>query len=105
MVDSSQTRLASIEEVTYGVTPATPTFLEQRFTSEGLNANIENVVSNEIRSDRNVSDLVQVGANAGGNVDFELSYGSFDEWLESLMFSTWASDVLKKRHNSKIIHA
>ena len=101
MVDSSQTRLASIVEATYGTTPATPVFLEQRFTSEGLNANIENVVSNEIRADRNVSDLVQVGANAGGNVDFELSYGSFELWLESLMNSAWSVNTLKNGNTEK----
>lgn len=101
MVNSSQTRLASIAEVTYGTTPATPTFLIQRFTSESLNKGVENIVSNEIRADRNVSDLIQVGSNAGGNVDFELSYGSFDAWLESLMFSTWSSNVLKNGNTQK----
>lgn len=101
MVDSSQTRLAYIEEVTSGTTPATPTLLEQRFTSEGLNANIENVVSNEIRADRNVSDLIQVGSSAGGSVDFELSYGSFDDWFESLMYSTWSTNVLKNANAQK----
>ena len=95
MVDSSQTRLAYVVESTYGTTPATPTFLNQRFVSESLNANIENIVSNEIRADRNVTDLIQVGADAGGAVDFELSYDSFDTWLESLMYSTWSSNILK----------
>lgn len=95
MVDSSQTRLAFVTEVTYGVTPASPVFRNQRFVSESLNANIENIVSNEIRADRNVTDLIQVGADGGGSVDIELSYGSFDDWLESVMFGTWASNVLK----------
>lgn len=101
MVDSSQTRLGSIAEVTYGTTPSTPVFLVQRMTAESLNANIENVVSNEIRADRNVTDLIQVGQNAGGSVDFELSYGSYDPWLESLMFSTWSGDVLKNGTTQK----
>ncbi len=101
MVDSSQTRLASIVEVTYGTTPASPVFLIQRFVSENLNANIENAISNEIRADRNVTDLIQVGQNAGGSVDFELSYGSFDEWLESLMFGTWSTNVLKNGNTQK----
>lgn len=101
MVDSSQTRIAYIEESTYGTTPATPTLLEQRFTSESLNANIENIVSNEIRADRNVADTIQVGQNAGGAVDFELSYGTFDDWLESLMYGTWSSNVLKNGNTQK----
>lgn len=95
MADSSQTRLASIAESTYGTTPTSPTFLNQRFTGESLNANINTIVSNEIRPDRNVSDLIQVGQSAGGSVNFELSYGSFDPWLEGLLFNTWSSNVLK----------
>jgi hypothetical protein len=95
MANASQTRLAYVAESTYGVTPATPTFQKLRYTAEGLGANIENVTSNEIRADRNVSDLIQVGSSAGGNVDFELSYGSYDDFLESLMFSTFSTNVLK----------
>lgn len=101
MVSSSQTRVAYVAESTYGTTPATPTLLIQRFVSESLNANIENIVSNEIRSDRNVADLIQVGQNAGGNVDFELSYGSFDNWLESVMYNTWSTNVLKNGNTQK----
>ncbi len=101
MVNSSQTRLAYINEVTYGVTPATPVFLNQRFVSENLNANIENTVSNEIRADRNTTDLIQVGADGGGSIDIELSYGSFDLWLESLMYGVWTTNVLKNGNTQK----
>lgn len=101
MVASSQTRLAHITEVTYGTTPASPAFQIDRFTAESLNANIENVVSNEIRADRNVTDLIQVGSSAGGKVDFELSYGSFDDFLESLMYGAWSTNVLKNANTQK----
>lgn len=101
MVDSSQTRLAYITESTWGTTPATPTLLEQRFTGESLTPNIETTVSNEIRSDRNITDIIQTGQSAGGSVDFELSYGSFDDWLESLMYSTWSTNVLKNANVEK----
>jgi hypothetical protein len=95
MANSSQTRVASIAEVTFGTTPSTPTFLNQRFVSESLNANIDTVTSNEIRPDRNVADIIQVSQSASGGIDFELSYGSFDAWLEGLFFSTWSTNVLK----------
>lgn len=101
MVDSSRTRLSYIAEATYGTTPATPAFQNLRFTSEGLNANIENIVSNEIRADRNVTDLIQVGQNAGGPINFELSYGTFDAFLESVMFGAWATNVLKNASTQK----
>ncbi len=95
MTNSSQTQIASVAESTYGVTPATPAFQKMRVTGEGLKAGRQNVTSNELRPDRNVSDLIQVGGNAEGPINFELSYENFEAWLESMMFSTWASDVLK----------
>jgi hypothetical protein len=101
MADSSQTRVAIIPEVTFGTTPATPVFVNQRFVSESLNANIETVVSNEIRPDRNVADIIQVAQSASGGLDFELSYGSFDTILEGLFFSTWSSNVLKNGVTAK----
>lgn len=101
MVDTSQTRLAYITEATWGTTPATPAFQNSRFTGEAVNPNIENAVSDEIRADRNIPDLVQVGSDAGGTVDIELSYGSFDDWLESLMYNAWATNVLKNGNIEK----
>ena len=95
MTDSSQTRLAYIAEVTYGTTPTTPAFKNLRYTGESLNPNIQNVTSNEIRADRNIPDVIQVGSEAGGNVEFELSYGSFDDLIEGLMQSTWSTNVIK----------
>lgn len=94
MADSSQTNLAYVAESTYGTTPATPTLKNVRFTGEALNANFSTVQSNEIRADRNVQDLTRVAQSAGGSVDFELSYGSFDDWLAAVMFGAWSSNVL-----------
>lgn len=47
------------------------------------------VQSAEIRADRQVSDLILVGAQASGDVAFELSYGTFDDIMESAMLSSW----------------
>lgn len=95
MSGTSQTRVALIEESTWGVTPATPTWETMRITGESMKPNINNVKSNEIRADRNVPDLIQVGSAAGGQIDGELSYGSFDALLESLLYGAWTSNVLK----------
>lgn len=95
MSNASQTRIAYVVESTYGTTPATPTFETARIIGESLGANIDNITSNELRADRNVSDLVQVGGSSGGALNFELSYGSFDDFLESLMHSAWTTNVLK----------
>jgi hypothetical protein len=67
-------------------------FGEIRTTGEGLNFNIANIVSNEIRSDRQITDLVQVDADATGPINAELSYGTYDDWLEGALFSSgWAT--------------
>lgn len=95
MANASQTRLAAIAESAYGTTPTTPAFQNLRFTSENFNPSLRHVTSNEIRPDRNVADLILVGAEAAGEFGFELSYGSFDDLLESVFQSAWDDDVLE----------
>ena len=46
-------------------------------------------VSNEIRDDRQQSDLIPIGAEAGGDVGFEWSYGVADDLIESALLGTW----------------
>ncbi len=49
----------------------------------------ETVVSNELRPDRQIADSILVGAEAGGDIGFELSFGAFDSLIESAKLSTW----------------
>lgn len=53
------------------------------------------IISNEIRSDRQVSDLILVGAEAGGDTGIELSYGAFDALIEGALFNTYTKTVEK----------
>lgn len=87
MSDSSRVQIGYATEVSWGVIPAVA-FGEIRTTGEGMNFNIANIVSNEIRSDRQITDLVQVDAEATGPVNGELSYGTYDDWLEGGLFSS-----------------
>lgn len=93
--DSSSTRLSYITESAENTFPTSPTLLNLRYTSETLNYLKRTVSSEEIRADRNVSDMADVGFGVGGDVGFELSYGTFDSLIESLLYSTWSSDVIK----------
>jgi hypothetical protein len=95
MTDTNRVSLYVLEEATWGTTPASGAFQELRYTGESLVYNVETASSSQIRSDRNVSDVVRTQASTSGDVQFELSYGSFDTLLEGLMMSDWASDVLK----------
>jgi len=47
------------------------------------------IISDEIRPDRQRSDLIPVGAEAGGEITFEFSYGAVDTLLEDALFSAW----------------
>ena len=95
MTDTNRVSLYVLPETTWGTTPAAGNFEELRYTGESLVFNVETASSSQIRSDRNVSDVVRTQASTSGDVQFELSYGSFDTLLEGLMMGTWATDVLK----------
>lgn len=84
---SNRTALRRVEESTLGVIPTNPALQEFRYTGEGINFAPTNTSSNEIRSDRQTADLVQVGSDATGNLDIELSFEAYDPELESVLFS------------------
>lgn len=87
--NASDTRLALVAESVWGTTPTTPSFQNVRFTSENLQPAKETVRSQEIRPDRNVTDEIMVGRSVSGNMDFELSFETFDHLLESLFHAVW----------------
>lgn len=95
IAETSQTRLAIIPEVNYGATPATPAFTKVRYTGDSLKHKRGNVSSQEVRPDRNVTDLIQVSGGAEGGINFELSYGAFDTLIEAVLGGTWSTNVLK----------
>jgi len=94
LTDASSTRLAFVEEATEGTTPATPAWQVLRYVSDSLNIGLQSEISNEIRSDRNISDITIVGGNYGGDVVAELSYATFDTIFESVVGGKWTKDPL-----------
>lgn len=94
VADGSQTRLADIAEATIGTTPATPTFQVMRYTSADVRVVKQTDIPDEIRADRNVASIVDVGRSVQGNINTLLSYGTYDAWLERLLCGAWTSDVL-----------
>lgn len=96
MSDSNRLQLAYVEEVTLGTTPAisgTTVARLARATGESLNFNIANAVSNEIRTDRMVPDLIQSSAQNAGDANFELSYpinrSFLDDMIGGGLYNTW----------------
>jgi hypothetical protein len=91
---SNRTQLAYLLEGTYpsqfGVKQSGNGNLV-RITGETLDYNITTKQSEELRSDRQVTDTIPVGATAQGGFNFELSYREYDWLLESIAQSTFTA--------------
>lgn len=92
MADGSRHSLYAVEESTYGETPNNPALELVRITGTTLGLDKDSLQSEEIRSDRQISDF-RLGANrVNGDINFELSYGTFDKLLEGVLLSAaWAA--------------
>lgn len=93
-VRSDGTQLAYATESVLGETPANPAFQIVRITGESLNLTRETATSSELRADRNVSDQIPVSGGAGGGFNFELSSGTFDDFIASLLHNDWQDDAI-----------
>lgn len=59
-------------------------------TSESFNFDIKTEQSKQIRADRGVADIVQVGATSQGGFAFEHQYKEYDPFLEGVMQGAYA---------------
>lgn len=94
MGSANRVRISSIAEVTKGVTPANPAMQTERWLSESLVYNVENVQSEEVREDRTEGDLIQVGADSSGDINIELSWGTFDHYIAQAFCNAWVPGAL-----------
>lgn len=88
--EANRVSIRYLKESVWGTNPG-GNGQDLRFTSDSLVLDKNAVESEEIRSDGNVADLVDVGQSASGGLGFELSYGTYDDVLESIMRSAWGS--------------
>ncbi len=91
----SQSYLAYIAETVFGTTPATPELISLRTTGNGLNLTKEAIQSEEIREDRQITDVRHGSRSVAGDFGVELSHNAFDDFLEAALGGTWATNVLK----------
>jgi len=92
MSASNKLAIAYKEELTFGVEPGGD-YKKLRFISENLNQKADYVESDEIREDRANVDTIRVDAHCNGDLGFELSYGTYDPFIEALMGGTWSAAV------------
>ena len=95
MSDALRHALSFIVESTYGTTPGTPTLQKIRNTGCTLAITKDAVLSEEARSDRQIAELRHGNKQCGGEISGELSYGTYDAFLEAVLGGTWTADVLK----------
>lgn len=66
---------------------------EIRYTGESLQHNKNTVQSQEIRSDAQITDLIEVGVAGEGDINIELSSGAHDDFLAALLRTQWVDYV------------
>lgn len=91
MSDSARHQLYHVLETVYGTTPTTPALTTLRHISNSLAIAKAGVMSEELRSDRQVADFRHGVRQCAGEIGGELSYGSYDAMLEAALLGTWAA--------------
>lgn len=79
-------------EAQYGTAPAGP-YQELRHTGTTLGLSKDAIESEELRQDRQIAHYRHGTKSVGGDVNFELSYSSFDDLMEGVLCGTWATGV------------
>ena len=91
MAEANTCSVGYIAESTWATTPGSAALQTLRILNDSLRHEKNTAESAELDPTRMTSDLAQVGASASGDIAFELSYGTFDEFLESALYSTWTA--------------
>ena len=92
MSESNRVEIKYVAESTYGTTPTNSTAWQAlRFTSHSLSGSPSTVVSKEIRSDRQVSDLILVSQQVGGEIQGEFSCLTYDDLIQATHINLLAS--------------
>lgn len=92
MSDTSRVQVRYVEESVYGTTPAVA-LKNLRATGHSLKPIVETRESAELRPDGNVVDLYRVATRGEGGIEFEFSYGTFDDLLTGALRSAWQTGV------------
>lgn len=96
VADGSQTRLATVTESAIGTIPSNPVFQTMRYVSSDVRIAKQVDIPNEIRADRNVASIVDVGRMVQGSIQTLYSADTYDTWLEYLLCNTWAGGGVLK---------
>jgi hypothetical protein len=93
VIQTAQTNLRTIkwsEETNWAETPSTPTMTLLRTTGDTLAYKKNQVESKEIRQDRQVPSIIEVGVTTEGAVNIELDLGgTYDQFISAVLGNPW----------------
>lgn len=96
MSEADRVSLKYVAESTYNTTPVdSPDWKNIGFIGEQFSGTPRTTASQQIRDDRNLSDLAVVGLDVPGGFTFELDMLNYDDFLEAALCGTWAANVLE----------
>jgi hypothetical protein len=90
---TNTTSLAYSKETVFGTTDATPQFTLLPTTGGSPSNNITTAMSEVIRSDRQTDDLVVVDGDVAGDINYELSYAPYADFMASVLMNTVSSSI------------
>jgi hypothetical protein len=91
MAEGSKRRIAHVKESSWGVPSGTAFQIDRVLADAGIAIDRNSFVSNEFRSDRAIGGHKLGVKKASVKFPFELSYGSFDDFIESAMCDSWVT--------------
>jgi hypothetical protein len=92
---SSLMQLAYIPETVEGETPTTGKGIDLRNTGLSLGQEISKETSKEINATRQTAAMYLTDAQVQGGINFELSSGEYDPFIEALLMGTWSNFGMK----------
>ena len=101
IAQASRHSLAYVAESEPGVTPANPAMKWLRQTGCTLGLSRDSFLSEELRHDRQITDVRTGTDNVSGDINFEFIVGEYDELLAACLAGTWAGNVLKSGTEEK----
>jgi hypothetical protein len=91
--ESNRASIRILKEAVWGTTPGSGTSDELRFTGSSLVAEKQTQISDEIRADRMVPSVIEVGASSSGGISQEFSAGSSDPFFEAFLLGAWTQPM------------
>lgn len=90
------TQIGIIKETVFGTTPSTPQLISQKHSSGGFTVTREELLDDSKSSGRGYEQTQQGNSTIAGTISGPFTHTNYDTLLESVLFGTFTSNVLKR---------